>query len=126
MAGVDELAARLAALTIQMNDYASQASAAMTEKTTELDAKWQQANSELRAVVESLRTTFTNIETALGSVQMQLASHDVEIGRLKVNTAMSGGTGSDQKVKPLIPSKNMLPEKFSGRIEDWRHWKSDV
>ena len=127
MSSMEELAAHIQSLAGQMHELKEdtegkrhQLIQVIAQKTDELQSKITTADGENKKLVEELKNTFASFESAMANVQQRIAMVESR------STAGGQGGGSEGGLKHLIPAKNMMPNKFSGKLEDWRKWRGDV
>ena len=126
MGSVEELAVHLQAVAAQVKELRedtegkrNQLIQVIAQKTDELQGKMTAADAENKRLVEELRNTFASFESAMTNVQQRIAM-------IESRSASGGqGGGNEGGIKHLAPAKNMVPNKFSGKIEDWRKWRGE-
>ena len=114
-----------------LNDLMQKFNSEKVEFTDGINIEFAKHSNAMNEVVQSAKKEFEdlrgylqNLHTKTEQAVIKLESKIEEVD--KKTQDQSQGHGRQGVYKGYLPQKNTIPDKFSGKAEDWRMWQEEV
>ena len=103
----------------------AEAKVVVTTIISDASSKFQEQEALVKAVAKGAEKEINEMKIAVEGAFDQMKEKIMEVEHNAGSRGGQGG-GPEGRLSGYIPTKNMLPKVYSGKVEEWKLWKDEV
>ena len=123
--GFEDLGKRMTLLEQRVLGIEGVATASATENTAKFDILIQQSAANHQEWSHKFATTDQQVTGKIAQIEAQILRLSAELQHARSNPS-SGQGARNGSFKSYLPMKQMTPNRFGGKEEQWREWQEEV